>query len=114
MQQRLENFIAKAAIALDHIILPLKIEWKHNYRRERIQLYPSVKFCRELQELGADIQHETAYEDYFDWILFDGKEIVLKYGCIGFENNKDLIESTNDDFLREMDRYIESHRYFSM
>lgn len=27
---------------------------------------------------------------------------------------KDLIESTNDDFLREMDRYIESHRYFSM
>ena len=93
MQQRLENFIAKAAIALDHIILPLKIEWKHNYRRERIQLYPSVKFCKELQELGADIQHETAYEDYFDLVLFDGKEIVLKYGCIGFENNKDLIES---------------------
>ena len=31
-----------------------------------------------------------------------------------FENNKDLIESTNDDFLREMDRYIESHKYFSM
>ena len=50
MQQRLENFIAKAAIALDHIILPLKIEWKHDYRRERIQLYPSVKFCKELQE----------------------------------------------------------------
>ena len=114
MQQRLENFIAKAAIALDHIILPLKIEWKHNYRRELIQLYPSVKFCKELQECGADIQHETAYEDYFDWVLFDGKEIVLKYGCIGFENNKDLIESTNDDFLREMDRYIESHKYFSM
>lgn len=73
MQQRLENFIAKAAIALDHIILPLKIEWKHNYRRERIQLYPSVKFCKELQELGADIQHETAYEDYFDLVLFDGR-----------------------------------------
>ena len=55
------------------------------------------------------------YKTYIFILTFaDGKEIVLKYGCIGFENNKDLIESTNDDFLREMDRYIESHRYFSM
>ena len=103
MQQRLENFIAKAAIALDHIILPLKIEWKHNYRRERIQLYPSVKFCKELQELGADIQHETAYEDYFDWVLFDGKEIVLKYGCRGFENNKIFIISPFNYFNFQKD-----------
>lgn len=114
MRNGLRKFICKAAIILDHIILRLKIEWKHDYRRERIQLYPNREFCSELQELGADIKHETAYEDYFDWVLYDGDAIVLKYGCRGFENDRDLIDSTDAEFLQEMDRYIEKYKYFSM
>ncbi len=113
MNVKLEKYICKIAIKLDHMILPMRIEWKHSYRREKVQLYPSVKFCKELQEVGADIHHDTDYADYFDWVLYDGKDVVLKYGCRGFDNDKDLIDSTDAEFLEMMDRYIESHKYFS-
>ena len=114
MNENVEKFLCKVVLGLDHIIIPLRIEWKHNYKREKVQLYPSVEFCKELQEVGADINHDTAYLDYFDWVLFDGKDVVLKYGCRGFDNDQDLIDSTDAEFIQEMDRYIESHKYFSL
>ncbi len=114
MNQKIEKVVCKVVIALDHIIIPMKIEWRHAYKREKVQLYPNKDFCKELQELGADINHDTAYPDYFDWVLFDGKDVVLKYGCRGFENDQDLIDSTDVEFLQEMDRYIETHKYFSL
>lgn len=114
MNENIKKFLCKVVLGLDHIIIPLRIEWKHNYKGEKVQLYPSIEFCEELQEVGADINHDTAYLDYFDWVLFDGKDVVLKYGCRSFENDKDLIDSTDAEFLQEMDRYIESHKYFSL
>lgn len=114
MNEYLEKIVCKVVLGLDHIILPMRIEWKHNYKREKIQLYPNIEFCKELQELGANIDHNTAYSDYFDWVLYDGKDVVLKYGCRGFDNDKDLIDSTDVEFLQEIDRYIESHKFFSL
>lgn len=110
----LSELLLRIGNALDYLILPLKIEWKHHYRRERVQLYPSVSFCNQLQELGVDIKHDIVYPNYFDLVLYDGDEVVLLYGCRDFKDDKEMINSTNDEFLERMDEYIERHKYFSL
>lgn len=110
----LSELLLRIGNALDYLILPLKIEWKHHYRRERVQLYPSVSFCNQLQELGADIKQDIVYPNYFDLVLYDGDEVVLLYGCRDFKDDKEMINSTNDEFLERMDEYIERHKYFSL
>ena len=110
----LNELLLRIGNALDYLILPLKIEWKHHYRRGRVQLYPSVSFCNQLQELGADIKHDIVYPTYFDLVLYDGDEVVLSYGCRDFKDDQEMINSTNDEFLERMDEYIERHKYFSL
>lgn len=106
--------LERIANQLDCFILPLKIEWKHEYRREKIQLYPSEKFCEELQAAGAKINHETTYQNYFDWVLYDGNEIVLIHGIRDFSNNQEISDEIDTEFLDKMDKYADTYKYFSL
>lgn len=100
MNKNLESVLYHANLFLDKLVFSkINIPWKHNYRREKVQLYPSEELCKMIREAGGDIHHDVAYPGYFDWVLYDGNIICTKIGSRDFEGDKDLIDSTDADFL---------------
>ena len=115
MQKKLENTLSHICLFIDKLIFfRVNIPWKHNYRREKVQLYPSEELCEMIREAGGDIRHDVAYPGYYDWVLYDGDIICSKMGCIDFEGDTDLMDSTDTDFLKNVDKYYEAYKYFSL
>lgn len=54
------------------------------------------------------------YPAYYDWVLYDGDVICIKAGCRSFDYDKELMESTDCDFLKAVDDYYEVYKYFSL
>ncbi len=109
------NFIIRITCLLDRIILPLKIEWKHNYHREKVQLYPSIEFCEKLKESGTIIEHDKIYPGYFDWVLYDGDNIVVRCGAREFdETQTEFLDKIDTTFFETVERYIDTHKYFCL
>ena len=92
----------------------INVPWEHHYRREKVQLYPNEELCKAIRDSEGNIRHDVAYPAYYDWVLYDGDVICIKMGCRGFEHDKELMESTDCDFLKAVDDYYEIYKYFSL
>lgn len=107
--------ISHICLYIDQLIFfRIHIPWKHHYRRERIQLYPSEELCQIIREAGGDIQHDIAYPAYYDNVLYDRDILCTKIGCRDFENNQELMDNVDMEFLENVDHYYEAYKYFSL
>ena len=112
---KLKTVLSGICFHIDLLIFQrINIPWNHHYRREKIQLYPSEELCKAIHDSGGNIQHDVAYPAYYDWVLYDGDVICIKVGCRGFDYDKELMESTDCDFLKAVDDYYEVYKYFSL
>ena len=82
MQKTIENMILHICLYIDQLIFfRIHIPWKHYYRREKIQLYPSEELCQMIREAGGDIQYDIAYPAYYDNVLYDGDILCKRSGA---------------------------------
>ena len=115
MQKTIENLISHISLYIDQLIFfRIHIPWNHHYRRKKIQLYPSEELCQMIREAGGDIQHDIAYPAYYDNILYDGDILCTKCGCRDFENNQELMDNVDMEFLENVEHYYEAYKYFSL